>query len=83
MSGLWGVAIADVVQFVLAMGGCIALAFIAVDHVGGVDYFRDHNPGLQVVAQAGNPEHQAYDGRLAAFRGNRSATALVSGASPT
>jgi alkyl sulfatase BDS1-like metallo-beta-lactamase superfamily hydrolase len=48
-----------------------------VDHVGGVDYFREHNPGLQVVAQAGNPEHQAYDGRLAAFRGNRSAFAFT------
>jgi alkyl sulfatase BDS1-like metallo-beta-lactamase superfamily hydrolase len=48
-----------------------------VDHVGGVEYFRDHNPGLKVVAQAGNPEHQAYDARLAAFRGNRSAFAFA------
>lgn len=47
-----------------------------VDHVGGVDYFREHNPGLEVIAQAGNPAHQAYDGRLAAFRGNRSAFAF-------
>ena len=37
LSGLWGVAITDVLQFVLAMGGCIALAVIAVDAVGGVD----------------------------------------------
>lgn len=48
-----------------------------VDHVGGVAYFREHNPGLSVIAQAGNPEHQAYDGRLAAFRGNRSAFAFA------
>ena len=48
-----------------------------VDHVGGVAYFREHNPGLSVIAQAGNPEHQAYDGRLAAFRGNRSAFAFT------
>lgn len=48
-----------------------------VDHVGGVDYFREHNPGLQVVAQAGNPGHQAYDRRLAAFRANRSAFAFT------
>ncbi|MEZ5571317.1 MAG: alkyl sulfatase dimerization domain-containing protein [Halioglobus sp.] len=48
-----------------------------VDHVGGVAYFRQHNPGLAVVAQAGNPEHQAYDGRLATFRGNRSAFAFT------
>jgi len=48
-----------------------------VDHVGGVAYFREHNPGLAVIAQAGNPEHQAYDSRLAAFRGNRSAFAFA------
>jgi alkyl sulfatase BDS1-like metallo-beta-lactamase superfamily hydrolase len=47
-----------------------------VDHVGGVAYFRERNPGLKVIAQAGNPEHQAYDGRLAAFRGSRSAFAF-------
>lgn len=47
-----------------------------VDHVGGVGYFREHNPGLQVIAQANNTEHQAYDGRLGAFRGNRSAFAF-------
>ena len=48
-----------------------------VDHVGGVAYFREHNPGLSVIAGAGNPQHQAYDGRLAAFRGNRSAFAFA------
>ncbi len=41
MSGMWGVAFADVLQFVLAMFGCIMLAFIAVDHLGGVDVVRD------------------------------------------
>ena len=46
-----------------------------VDHVGGVAYLREQHPGLQVVAQASNPEHQAYDARLSAFRGNRSAFA--------
>jgi Na+/proline symporter len=35
LSGMWGVAVTDVVQFVLAMIGCIALACVAVDHVGG------------------------------------------------
>jgi alkyl sulfatase BDS1-like metallo-beta-lactamase superfamily hydrolase len=48
-----------------------------VDHVGGVAYFREHNPGLSVIAQAGNPQHQAYDTRLAPFRGNRSAFAFT------
>jgi SSS family transporter len=37
LSGMWGVAITDVVQFVLAMVGCIALAVVAVDAVGGID----------------------------------------------
>jgi len=35
VSGLWGVAVTDMLQFVLAMVGCTALAVIAVDHVGG------------------------------------------------
>ena len=48
-----------------------------VDHVGGVQYFRDQHPGLTVIAQAGNTEHQAYDARLGAFRGSRSAFAFT------
>ncbi|MEZ5567524.1 MAG: alkyl sulfatase dimerization domain-containing protein [Halioglobus sp.] len=48
-----------------------------VDHVGGVAYFRRENPALEVVAQADNPEHQAYDARLASFRANRSAFAFT------
>lgn len=37
MSGLWGVVVTDMFQFVLAMGGCIALAIIAVNHLGGIE----------------------------------------------
>ncbi len=44
-----------------------------VDHVGGVQHFRDLHPGLVYIAQAGNPEHQAYDARLTTFRTARSA----------
>jgi alkyl sulfatase BDS1-like metallo-beta-lactamase superfamily hydrolase len=44
-----------------------------VDHVGGVQFFRDRNPGLHYIAQAGNREHQQYDARLQAFRASRSA----------
>lgn len=44
-----------------------------VDHVGGVQYFRDLHPSLTYIAQAGNPEHQAYDARLQTFRSARSA----------
>ncbi|TWT79907.1 Sodium/glucose cotransporter [Planctomycetes bacterium CA13] len=35
LSGMWGVAVADAMQFVLAMAGCIGLAWIAVNHFGG------------------------------------------------
>ncbi|NND67919.1 MAG: MBL fold metallo-hydrolase [Halioglobus sp.] len=48
-----------------------------VDHVGGTAYLREQHPGLQVIATAHNPEHQSYDARLAAFRGNRSAFAFT------
>lgn len=44
-----------------------------VDHVGGVQYFRDRNPGVQYIAQAGNAEHQQYDALLRDFRSRRSA----------
>ncbi len=36
LSGLWGVSVTDTFQFVIAMGGSIILAVIALDHVGGV-----------------------------------------------
>ena len=37
LSGLWGVLVTDVFQFVLAMGMVVALAFFAVAKVGGMD----------------------------------------------
>jgi glyoxylase-like metal-dependent hydrolase (beta-lactamase superfamily II) len=40
-----------------------------VDHVGGVDCFRE--PGTEIAAHANNPAQQAYDARLAAFRTRR------------
>lgn len=39
-SGLWGVIITDFVQFIIAMGGSILLAWYAVDHVGGLDQLQ-------------------------------------------
>lgn len=48
-----------------------------VDHVGGTAYFREKNPDLEVIASALNAEHQAYDQRLAPFRGSRSAFAFT------
>jgi len=46
-----------------------------VDHVGGVDLFREE--GTEIVAQAGNPAHQDEDERLMPFRGSRSAFAFI------
>lgn len=39
LSGLWGVAVTDAFQFILAMGGCIILAVIVVNspEIGGID----------------------------------------------
>lgn len=48
-----------------------------VDHVGGVQYFRDRHPGLELVATRANKEHQNYDRRLAPFRGARSGFAFA------
>ncbi len=48
-----------------------------VDHVGGVQHFRDHHAGIEYITQAGNQEHQTYDLRLQAFRGSRSAFAFL------
>ncbi|HWN17353.1 MAG TPA: sodium:solute symporter family protein [Gemmatimonadales bacterium] len=39
-SGLWGVVITDVFQFVVAMGGTILLAVLAVDSIGGLEVLR-------------------------------------------
>ena len=36
LSGFWGVVITDIVQFFIAMFGSIALAIIALNHVGGM-----------------------------------------------
>jgi len=40
VAGMWGVAITDMVQFVLAMLGCTLLAIVAVEHIGGIDVLR-------------------------------------------
>jgi Na+/proline symporter len=43
LSGLLGVAVTDAVQFLLAMGGCIVLAFLLLDlpEVGGIAGLRE------------------------------------------
>ncbi len=46
MSGLLGVAMTDVIQFVLAMTGCIVLAILVVnsDKIGGIDGLKEKLP---------------------------------------
>lgn len=41
LSGLWGVVVTDFFQFLVAMGGSIVLAVLAVQHVGGLDRLAD------------------------------------------
>ncbi len=46
ISGLWGVAITDIFQFVIAMTGCIILAVVvlASDKIGGIDGLKAKLP---------------------------------------
>lgn len=46
LSGLWGVAVTDVVQFAIAMIGTVTLAVIVVnsDQVGGIDGMKEQLP---------------------------------------
>lgn len=56
----------DNIQYVITTQG-------HVDHVGGMQYFREQSPSLKYIAQANNEEHQNYDGLLSAYRSRRSA----------
>ena len=51
LSGLWGVLVMDLFQFVLKMGMVIALAVFAVDAIGGMSSLKD---GLMQLDQARN-----------------------------
>ncbi|MDD3876430.1 MAG: Na+:solute symporter [Bacteroidales bacterium] len=46
LSGLWGVAITDVIQFTIAMTGCIILAIIVIssDKIGGISGLKQQLP---------------------------------------
>jgi SSS family solute:Na+ symporter len=46
LSGLWGVSVTDAFQFVLAMGGCIILAVLALGspQIGGIAGLREKLP---------------------------------------
>ncbi|MCS5638979.1 MAG: sodium:proline symporter, partial [Candidatus Marinimicrobia bacterium] len=46
LSGFWGVVITDLVQFCIAMFGSIALAIIALNHVGGMESLLSKLSGM-------------------------------------
>jgi Na+/proline symporter len=54
LSGLWGVLVMDLFQFVLKMGMVIALAVFAVDAVGGMSRLKEGLLLLDQSAHAGN-----------------------------
>jgi SSS family solute:Na+ symporter len=51
LSGLWGVALTDLVQYVIAQGGAIIFAIYAVDKVGGLRSMKD---GAMQIANNAN-----------------------------
>ncbi len=51
LSGMWGVAFTDVLQFIIAMGGCIWLAYIVIQAAGGTDALQE-----KVVQNFGSDE---------------------------
>jgi len=63
ISGLWGVVVTDFFQFIIAMTGSILLAWLAVDHVGGLDQLHSKlatefgpDPWVLDFNPFGNPE---------------------------
>ncbi len=59
LAGHWGVAVADFVQFILAMGGAVLLCVFAVDAAGGIDAIRE-----RILAMPGGEERLALAPRL-------------------
>ncbi|CUS97580.1 sodium:solute symporter family protein [Candidatus Chrysopegis kryptomonas] len=69
LSGLWGVAVTDAVQFVIAMTGTIILAILVVNlpQVGGVSGLKEKLPEwvFNFTPVIGSTEELAYGGVLA------------------
>ena len=57
LSGLWGVLVTDLFQFVLKMGMMIVLAWFAVRAVGGMGALKDKLLQLDAVRAAGGGGH--------------------------
>jgi len=54
LSGLWGVLVTDAIQFAIAMGMVIVLAFASVDAVGGIDAMKAKLAALDSARGAGS-----------------------------
>ncbi len=54
LSGLWGVLVTDLIQFVLKMGMVIALAVFAVRAVGGIDALKMKVAALDAASGSGS-----------------------------
>ncbi len=69
MSGLWGVAVTDAFQFVLAMFGCVVLAFVVVGlpEIGGMTGLVEKLPEwtLKFTPQIGETSGSGVGGALA------------------
>jgi len=69
MSGLWGVAVTDAVQFILAMTGCIVLAVIVLSlpQIGGMSGLEQKLPSwaLQFTPNIGDGGSSSAGGALA------------------
>jgi solute:Na+ symporter, SSS family len=57
LSGLWGVLVTDLFQFVLKMGMVVVLAFFAVRAVGGMDALKEKLLQLDVARAASGGGH--------------------------
>lgn len=62
LSGLWGVAVTDAFQFILAMAGCIILAIIVVNEpqIGGISGLKEKLPdwSLKFIPAVSSSETQ-------------------------
>ncbi|WP_216634536.1 sodium:solute symporter family protein [Gloeomargarita lithophora] len=49
VAGLWGVVVTDLFQFVLALGGAVLVAGVALHHVGGMGTVVAHFQGTEML----------------------------------
>jgi solute:Na+ symporter, SSS family len=61
LSGLWGVLVTDVFQFFIKMGMVIALAFYAVQAVGGLDAMKAKLLAIDAARAAGGAQGSVLD----------------------